>query len=102
MGNNIGRHYNKELKMSKNYEKLISLLKELFQFDRADLDFGIFRIMNQKRDEITAFLKKDLLPQVKEAFSEYKSADVTGFEDELNQTIKNVKEAGFDFQAILS
>jgi len=96
MGNNIGRHYNKELKMSKNYEKLISLLKELFQFDRADLDFGIFRIMNQKRDEITAFLKKDLLPQVKEAFSEYKSADVTGFEDELNQTIKNVKEAGFD------
>lgn len=82
--------------MSKNYEKLISLLKELFQFDRADLDFGIFRIMNQKRDEITAFLKKDLLPQVKEAFSEYKSADVTGFEDELNQTIKNVKEAGFD------
>jgi len=30
--------------MSKNYEKLILLLKELFQFDRADLDFGIFRI----------------------------------------------------------
>jgi len=82
--------------MSRNYEKLISLLKELFQFDRADLDFGIFRIMNQKRDEITRFLEKDLLPQVKKAFSEYKSADVSGFEDELNKTIKYAKEAGYD------
>ena len=82
--------------MTKNYEKLISLLKELFQFDRADLDFGIFRIMNQKRDEITRFLEKDLLPQVKEAFSEYKSADVSGFEDELKKTIKYAKQAGYD------
>lgn len=82
--------------MSKNYEKLILLLKELFQFDRADLDFGIYRIMNQKRDEISAFLEKDLLPQVKEAFSEYQSADVTGFENELKKTIKYAKEAGYD------
>jgi adenine-specific DNA-methyltransferase len=82
--------------MSKNYKKLMLLLKELFQFDRADLDFGIFRIMNQKRDEISAFLEKDLLPQVKEAFSEYKSADVSGFEDELKKTIKHAKEAGYD------
>jgi adenine-specific DNA-methyltransferase len=82
--------------MSKNYDKLIGLLKELFQFDRADLDFGIFRIMNQKRDEISAFLEKDLLPQVKEAFSEYKSADIAGFEDELKKTIKYAKEAGYD------
>lgn len=96
MGSNIAHPYNKELTMSKNYEKLISLLNELFQFDRADLDFGIFRIMNQKRDEITTFLEKDFLPQVKEAFSEYQSADVIGFENELKKTIKYAKEAGYD------
>ena len=82
--------------MKNNYGKLIGLLKKLFQFDRADLDFGIFRIMNQKRDEISAFLEKNLLPQIKEAFSEYKSADVSGFEDELKKTIKHAKEAGYD------
>ena len=82
--------------MSKNYKKLMSLLKELFQLDRADFDFGIFRIMNQKRDEISAFLEKDLLPQVKEAFSEYKSADISGFEYELKKTIKYAKEAGYE------
>ncbi|MEA3415456.1 MAG: DNA methyltransferase, partial [Thermodesulfobacteriota bacterium] len=70
--------------------------KELFQFDRADLDFGIFRIMNQKRDEISAFLEKDLLPQVKEAFSEHQFADVINFKEKLKKTIKHAKEAGYD------
>ena len=82
--------------MKNNYDKLIGLLKELFQIDRADLDFGIYRIMNQKRDEINRFLEKDLLPQVKEDFSEYQSADVIGFENELKKTIKHAKEAGYD------
>ena len=31
--------------------------------------------MNQKRDEIVQFLDKDLLPQVKDEFDQYKSAD---------------------------
>ena len=61
--------------MPTNIEKLRGLLQELFQLDQADLDFGIYRIMNQKRDEIVRFLDNDLLPQVKEAFEQYKSAD---------------------------
>ena len=41
--------------VSPNYNKLKGLLRELFQMDQADLDFGIFRIMNAKRDEIERF-----------------------------------------------
>ena len=37
-------------------EKLRYLLQELFQLDQADLDFGIYRIMNTKRDEVLRFL----------------------------------------------
>lgn len=44
------------------------LLKELFQLDQADLDFGIYRLMNQKQDEISPFLDAELLPQVKAVF----------------------------------
>ena len=36
------------------------LLRELFQFDCADLDFGIYRIMNHKRDAIEKFIGEDL------------------------------------------
>ena len=43
------------------------LLKELFLFECADLDFGIFRIMNQKRTVIERFIEKDLLDAVGKA-----------------------------------
>ena len=56
--------------MSQKYEKLKTLLKELFQLDQPDLDFGLYRIMHAKAAEVTQFLDKDLLPQVKEAFIE--------------------------------
>ncbi|MBU1206970.1 MAG: site-specific DNA-methyltransferase [Proteobacteria bacterium] len=41
-------------------EKFKELLRELFQFDCADLDFGIYRIMNYKRDVIEKFITQDL------------------------------------------
>jgi len=58
--------------MSQKYEKLRTLLKELFQLDQPDLDFGLYRIMHAKSAEVTQFLDKDLLPQVKQAFGLYK------------------------------
>ena len=49
------------------YDKFVAKLQEIFMMDHAELDFGIYRIMNQKRDEINHFLQVDLLPQVKTA-----------------------------------
>lgn len=56
--------------MSEVYNKLIKTLQSIFEMDKADLDFGIYRIMNQKRDDINKFLEEDLLPQVKQAFAD--------------------------------
>lgn len=39
------------------YESFIKKLKEIFMMDQhAELDFGIYRIMNQKRSDIQDFL----------------------------------------------
>jgi len=43
-----------------NIKKFQGLLEELFQFDAADLDFGIYRIMNYKRGVIECFIQEDL------------------------------------------
>jgi adenine-specific DNA-methyltransferase len=48
-----------------NLDKLKDLLAELFMLDQADLDFGIYRVMNAKRAKITRFLDHDLLSQVR-------------------------------------
>ena len=41
-------------------QRFQELLRELFQFDCADLDFGIYRIMNHKRDAIERFISEEL------------------------------------------
>ena len=50
---------------SEKFDRLKDLLRAMFQLDRGDLDFGLYRIMNLKAAEIEAFLENDLLPQVK-------------------------------------
>ena len=49
--------------MSQKYEKLKTLLRELFQLDQPDLDFGIYRVMHAESAEVSQFLDEDLLPQ---------------------------------------
>ena len=45
----------------KNRNRLITLLKELFQLDQPELDFGLYKIMHAKSEQITKFLQSDLL-----------------------------------------
>ena len=57
------------------YTDLKAKLREMFQMDQADLDFGIYRIMNAKRDEISDYLDNHLQPQVKEILQEVADGD---------------------------
>ena len=82
--------------MADSQTKLKTLLRELFQLDSADLDFGIYRIMNSKRSEIERFLDNDLIPQIKEAFLQYKSSDSAHIKAELDKVIQQLKDAGVD------
>ncbi len=82
--------------MSQQFEKLKKLLAELFQFDHADLDFGIYRIMNAKREEISRFLEKDLLPQVKEILGRMNEDRRQALEKELAKLEKHLRDAGVD------
>src|ERR1019366_572259 len=82
--------------MADSQTKLKNLLRELFQLDTADLDFGIYRIMNTKRVEIERFLDNDLLPQIKDAFLQYKSSDSVQIKADLDKLIQQLKDAGVD------
>jgi len=47
-----------------NRSKLQTLLRELFQFDAADLDFGIYAVLNHKRAEVARFIERDILDAI--------------------------------------
>lgn len=41
-------------------EKLRSLLRQLFQFENQDLEFGIYRIINHNKEKLKNFIQRDL------------------------------------------
>jgi len=77
-----------------NITKLRNLLAELFMFEFAELDFGIYRIMNAKREEIQRFLDNDLLPQVRVELGKVESSERASIEAELQQAIKDAEGLG--------
>lgn len=50
--------------------RLLKKLKELFQLDQPDLDFGFYRIMHAKAQHVQEFIDKDLLKIVADAFGQ--------------------------------
>ena len=85
---------------SANYNKLKNVLKEVFQLDQADLDFGIYRIMNQKRNEINDFLENRLLPQVSEILTKSGDGDNIKVQKELDEAIQQAKSLGVDADSL--
>jgi adenine-specific DNA-methyltransferase len=77
-----------------NYNQLKEVLNEIFELNKADLNFGIYRIMNQKRKQVTEFIEKQLPEDIKQALSETQSTDKTEIETELKKLKKNLEEAG--------
>ena len=69
----------------KTLTKLQQLLQELFQFDCQELDFGIYRVLNEKRKQVERFINERLPETVDEAFADYAAADREAAERELER-----------------
>ncbi len=77
-----------------NYENLQKVLKEIFEMDKADLDFGIYRIMNQKRDQVMKFIDHRLPKDIKDILAQIQSKDSISLQTELNKMGKSLDDAG--------
>ncbi|HOE03415.1 MAG TPA: site-specific DNA-methyltransferase [Anaerolineaceae bacterium] len=72
--------------------KFQSLLRELFQFDCADLDFGIYRIMNYKRGVIERFIQEDLPRSISKELAQGVLAEQTQAAQGLEDAKKKIFE----------
>ena len=68
---------------SPNFEKLKAKLRELFELDKADLDFGIYRVLRQRHTEITEFLDKHLEKTVRAALTTHGALQQMQVDEEL-------------------
>lgn len=59
-----------ETKTIEKKQRLLSLLREMFQLDQPDLDFGLYRIMHAKRGQLEAFLETEFDQLIDKVFAD--------------------------------
>ena len=72
--------------MSESLQKLQKLLRELFRADAAELDFGIYRIINYRRKQFQTFIDEEL-PTIVDA-----ELDANAEIESTRQEIEHLKE----------
>ena len=80
--------------MATQFERFKGALEKMLMLDQADLDFGIYRIMNQKRNDIEKYLNNELKKQVAEAVSGSSTAELESLKAELERAIQNARDLG--------
>ncbi len=74
---------------SDSLQKLQDLLQKLFRADAADLDFGIYRIINKRRELIQTYIDEELPAEINDALEA--NAEI---EADLER-LEDLKKGGF-------
>ena len=84
--------------MNERQERFIDLLRQIFELDKADLDFGIYRILNIRRHEIEEFFTTRLPQKIIETLQPF----ATGNKDNIRQRMKEIEQmfAGMDIESL--
>lgn len=69
-------------------DRFVKLLKEIFELDKSDLDFGIYRIMNLRKTQIETFLTQRLPEMTREILAPL----AQGGREEIRAQLKQIEE----------
>lgn len=85
--------------MTEKYTRFITLLKSMFELDKSDLDFGVYRIINMRKEQISDFLDNKLQQKVLAALSGI-AVDDNKVNDRIAEIEKTATDMGLDPQDI--
>ena len=70
-------------------DRFTKLLKEIFELDKSDLDFGIYRVMNLRKNQIEEFLTQRLPKMVQETLAPF----AQGSKEEIRAQMTQIEES---------
>ena len=85
--------------MSK-FNELVTKLREIFQIDRPELDFGVYRILNTRADEINEYLETRLKEKVDQALASGNAANLEQLKEELAKAEQGAHSLGVDANSV--
>lgn len=81
---------------SEIFKKFRETLNQSLMLDHAELDFGIYRIMNQKREQITRFLDEDLPQLVEKTLTDFIGVDTEDLRRQLAGKESEIRAMGLN------
>ncbi len=87
--------------MSPQFSSLVEKLKEIFQIDKPELDFGIYRILHARRTQIEDFLNHRLAAKVQTILAGNAAAEEIALKNALEEAIENARQLGIDDPTVL-
>ncbi|MBR5693970.1 MAG: hypothetical protein IKX42_09770 [Fibrobacter sp.] len=85
---------------SERLNRFVDLLKGIFELDKSDLDFGIYRIMNIRKSEIEKFLNEDLPKKVEETLAPFASKGKEELQKKKADIERQASDLGVEISAI--
>lgn len=77
-------------------QKFSALLREMFQLNQPELDFGLYRIMHARKRDIDRFIEQDLPNITRQAFAGFASSDKAELQKELDKAIAGAQALEVD------
>lgn len=81
-------------------DRFTKLLKEIFELDKSDLDFGIYRVMNLRKTQIEEFLTQRLPQMVQETLAPFAQGSKEEIRAQMTQIEENVAGMGMTVDAL--
>lgn len=79
--------------MSDKLDRFVNLMRGIFELDKSDLDFGIYRIMNIRKAEIEKFLSEGLPAKITETLAPFAQNDT----EEIKKKIESIEQQASAF-----
>lgn len=88
-------------KENSRQKRFVELLKRIFEMDKSDLDFGIYRILNIRKNEIEKYFTESLPQKIAEILTPFAEQGVEGVRKEMAELEKSAKSMmGVDISEI--
>lgn len=81
-------------------DRFTKLLKEIFELDKSDLDFGIYRVMNLRKTQIEEFLTQRLPQMVQETLAPFAQGSKEEIRAQMTQIEESVAAMGMTVDAL--
>ena len=81
-------------------DRFTKLLKEIFELDKSDLDFGIYRVMNLRKNKIEEFLTQRLPQMVQETLAPFAQGSKEEIRTQMTQIEESVAGMGMTVESL--